>query len=264
MSLISYADTSVAPLDLVIPFSPEALFGAADNGYYFDFSDINTLFHDTAGTVPITASGQTVARVNDKSGKGNHLTQATVANQPRYIEEGGKKFLRFDGSDMLLSATARSFNVDPVDFMAVARETSEVVSAGVFVEGVPATNDWTTPQGFVLTTSTTAVLMQVAGFAFALNANSNGAGAMPKSNVEMRRAGTIARAFRDGVQLGGNATVAAGTTVANAQLVVGARMLAAGPGTYFFNGDIGGVFRISRTLSALENNTLRTFMDALL
>ena len=264
MAMISYADASTAPLALVVTFSPEILFGGSDTGYFFNFSDMTTLFQDTAGTTPITASGQSVARVNDKSGKGNHLTQATEANRPTYIEESGKKFLRFATNKFMLSATARSFVVSTVDFMAVAKETTEVVSAGIFVEGVPSTNDWTTPQGFIVGTSTTSNIAEWGGYSFAMNITATGTGAMPKSNLEMRKSSTVAQAYRNGTQVGSNATVTAGTSVTNAQLVLGTRMLSGGPGTYFFNGDIGGVFRISRTLNSTERTSLRTFMDNLL
>ena len=77
-------------------FNPAAvLFGAGEQGGWYDPSDISTLFQDTAGTVPVTAAGQTVARINDKSGRGNHLTQATAASRPIYGIEpfGGRRNL---------------------------------------------------------------------------------------------------------------------------------------------------------------------------
>lgn len=45
---------------------------------------VGTLFQDTAGTTPVTAAGQSIARWNDKSGNGRNLTQSTAANQPTY------------------------------------------------------------------------------------------------------------------------------------------------------------------------------------
>ena len=65
-------------------FSPASLFRASEPGVWYDPSDLTTLFQDTAGTQPVTAAGQTVARVNDKSGGGNHATQATAASRPTY------------------------------------------------------------------------------------------------------------------------------------------------------------------------------------
>jgi len=51
---------------------------------WYDFSDIATLWQDTARTSPITADGQTIAGVTDKSPVGKHASQATAANRPLY------------------------------------------------------------------------------------------------------------------------------------------------------------------------------------
>jgi hypothetical protein len=51
------------------------------------------MFQDTAGTTPVTTPGQTVARINDKSGRGNNATQATAASRPTYgiVPLGGRR-----------------------------------------------------------------------------------------------------------------------------------------------------------------------------
>lgn len=48
-------------------FSPATLFSASEPGAWYDPSDLTTMFQDTAGTVPVTAAGQTVALMLDKS-----------------------------------------------------------------------------------------------------------------------------------------------------------------------------------------------------
>ena len=65
-------------------FSPALLFAANEPGGWYDPSDLSTLFQDSAGTTPVTATGQTVGRILDKSGRGNHATQATAALRPQY------------------------------------------------------------------------------------------------------------------------------------------------------------------------------------
>lgn len=45
-------------------------------GAWWDTSDIATLFQNTAGTTPVTAAGQTVRCIKDKSGNGWHLTNS--------------------------------------------------------------------------------------------------------------------------------------------------------------------------------------------
>lgn len=72
---------------------------------WYDPSDITTLFQDSAGTTPVTASGQPVGRMSDKSGNGNHMLQGTAAARPIYTVAGAVKYLQFDGVDDGLAAT---------------------------------------------------------------------------------------------------------------------------------------------------------------
>jgi hypothetical protein len=82
----------------VASFNPLSLSPSA----WYDFSDLSTLFQDTAATSPVTADGQSVARVNDKSGNGRHLTQATAGFRPLYKTSGGLSWLESDGVDDVL------------------------------------------------------------------------------------------------------------------------------------------------------------------
>lgn len=59
------------------------LFSNGENGFWYDASDTSVLFTDTAGTTAVTAVGQQVKRINDKSGNGNHLVFETN-KYPRY------------------------------------------------------------------------------------------------------------------------------------------------------------------------------------
>ena len=63
-------------------FTPTLLFASGEQGVWYDPSDMTTLFQDAAGTVPVTAVEQPVGRMLDKSGRGNHATQATAINRP--------------------------------------------------------------------------------------------------------------------------------------------------------------------------------------
>ena len=59
-----------------------ALFAAGEKGVFYDFSDFSTMFQDSAGTTPVTAVEQPVGKILDKSGNGNHATQATSTARP--------------------------------------------------------------------------------------------------------------------------------------------------------------------------------------
>lgn len=77
-------------------FSPASVRGLSA---WYDPSDLSTLFRDTAMTVPVTAAGQSVAALKDKSGRGRHMVQATASARPTYGTDGTLHWLAFDGID---------------------------------------------------------------------------------------------------------------------------------------------------------------------
>jgi len=48
-------------------FSPASLFVNGEQGFWYDPSDLSTLFQDSAGTTPVTAVEQPVGLILDKS-----------------------------------------------------------------------------------------------------------------------------------------------------------------------------------------------------
>jgi len=85
--------------------TPASLFTRGEDGVWYDTSDISTLFQDNAGTTPITASGQTIGFVRDKSGNGLNATQATTAARPSYIVDADGAFIQHDPVDDTLTVT---------------------------------------------------------------------------------------------------------------------------------------------------------------
>lgn len=75
-------------------FSPASIPGMVA---LYDWSDISSLWQDTGRTSAITANGQTIKGVTDKSGSGNHLSEAT--NGPTWESAGqnGRGTAKFDG-----------------------------------------------------------------------------------------------------------------------------------------------------------------------
>ena len=65
-------------------FSPASLFAGGQQGVLLESFDISTLFQDSAGATPVTAATNPIGRASDKSGRGNHATQATTARRPAY------------------------------------------------------------------------------------------------------------------------------------------------------------------------------------
>ncbi len=110
-------------------FNPATLFAGQAGGWY-DPSDSTTLFQDSAGATPVTASGQSVGRISDKSGNGNHLIQATGGRLPIYQDDASGKYLLFDGIDDVLGVT-RAITM-PFDRLTALRQVTWVLNRYVY------------------------------------------------------------------------------------------------------------------------------------
>lgn len=104
----NYGATQTFTLTASAEVSPVSFFTASERGVVWDLTDLSTLFQDIAGTTPVTAAGQTVGKVVDKSPNANHwVAAADNTTRPLYQVDGdGKPYLSFDGSnDILFGAT---------------------------------------------------------------------------------------------------------------------------------------------------------------
>lgn len=110
-------------------FSPEIFFRNNEKGVWYDPSDFSTMFQDSAGTTPVTADGQPVGKILDKSGRGFHATQATATSRPILGLENGRYYLTFDGVDDGLSTAAIDFTAtDKMTVWAGVRKLSDVTA----------------------------------------------------------------------------------------------------------------------------------------
>lgn len=106
---ITYSATVVAdtnPLTLYIGNTDEVV------GHNISFDNVSirrigeaTMFQDNAGTTPVTADGQPVGKILDKSGRGNHASQATAASRPLKTSTGLSKWIDYDAVDDALNVT---------------------------------------------------------------------------------------------------------------------------------------------------------------
>lgn len=62
--------------------NPRELFASGEQGLWLDPSDFSTMWQDSAKTTPVTAAGQPVGYIADKSGRGNDASQSTSASRP--------------------------------------------------------------------------------------------------------------------------------------------------------------------------------------
>lgn len=99
-------------------FNPLVLFGAGEQGGWWDPSDFSTMFQDSAGTTPVTAAGQPVGLIRDKSPRGNNRTQPTAASRPVLQQDAsGYWYLAYDGVDDFMVTGS-------VDFTATNKATA--------------------------------------------------------------------------------------------------------------------------------------------
>ncbi|WP_286694085.1 SPRY domain-containing protein [Spongiibacter sp. UBA1325] len=89
-----------------IDWTPATLFALGESGVWLDPSDLSTMFKDTGGTDPVTADGDAVALMLDKSGNGNHVSQSESSRRPIYRTSGALHWLEFDGSNDYLEAAS--------------------------------------------------------------------------------------------------------------------------------------------------------------
>ena len=133
-------------------FNPRSLFAAGEQGIWLDPSDFSALYQDAAGTTPVTAVGQPVGKILDKSGRGNHATQSTGASRPTLQQDSnGLYYLRFDGTDDGMATPSINFTgTDKMTVWAGVRKLSDAAT-GILAE--LSTNSDSTNGTFALAAS---------------------------------------------------------------------------------------------------------------
>lgn len=106
----------------IAPFTPSLLFSSGEQGAWYDPSDISTLFQDAAGATPVTADGDPVGYMGDKSGNGNHMTQSISASRPIYKTDGTLHWLYFDGVDDYMDSDLIDLSTGTSALMVQARQ----------------------------------------------------------------------------------------------------------------------------------------------
>jgi hypothetical protein len=71
---------------------------------WLEIGDISTLFQDTAGNTPVTADGDPVRRINDKSGFSNHAIMVGGATVPTFRFNGGFPYIEITTETAFLIA----------------------------------------------------------------------------------------------------------------------------------------------------------------
>ena len=121
----------------------KSLFSNGEQGFFYDPNDLSTMYQDANGTVPVTAVGQPVGLIKDKSGRGNHAMQTVSASRPILQRNAttGAYYLAFDGADDFLQTNNINFTAtDKVSLFAGVRKLR--TTSGLIIElGNDTTNN---------------------------------------------------------------------------------------------------------------------------
>ena len=105
-------------------FTPASISGLVA---WYDFSDAATLFTDSARTTAVTADGDAIGGVTDKSTSANHLSNTGGTTRPLYKTtiQNSKSVGRADGVNDYLKKASPSFSNKPITlFLVYARKNT--------------------------------------------------------------------------------------------------------------------------------------------
>jgi len=243
-------------------FQPSTMFAAGEQGLWLDPGDIATLFQDDAGTIPVTADGQTVGRILDKSGNSNHAIQATAASRPTYRTSGVLSWLEFDGTDdFLLTGSISLTGTDKVTAFAGVRKTSDAATALIAEHGAAA---GTNPSFSLFGPSgggANKFDFRIRGTSTAIASTTNAAFNAPVTAVvtgqgDLAAPLTVLRL--NGAQAASVATATGGGTFGNQPIYIGRTAGVSAP----FTGNIYGLIIRGAASSALTVSGAETYMSS--
>lgn len=236
--IITIAGTAET-FNIARPFDPATLFGPTDEGYFFDISDLSTLFSDTARTTPAVVDGP-VKGITDKSGKGHHMTWVS-GNTLTLRQSGSFYYLEASATNGVTSCSVAM--AQPWYRISAVRFLTWVAFGRVF----PASDN-----------TTDGLRQHGSSPLIKLNDGSDGPTVSATLNTDM----TLSEVHNNtgsSLQIDNNtaATGTSGSTAGNGQVIM-CRSTGANPVNGYFYGD----FAINRNPTAGEKASLKTFFSA--
>lgn len=240
---------SLRQLLLAGRWTPARLFANGEQGAWYDPSDLSTQFQDSSGTTAAALS-LPVGLISDKSGRGNHASQATAPSRPTLVQPTYYS-LRADGVDDSLAATTGGGGT-----------TGILICAAITVQGAATTrtlwNDRTVNNGYVFQVNAADKLALLAG---------NGVSLTGIVSVASLPAGEthVITAWDDGANLNVQIDNGAVASVARPVVVAGTAGFTLfkqnDSPSQFFNGDCQQLVYVKDTAkSAAERTALKRFV----
>lgn len=114
-------------------WTPVQLFGPADKGVLLDFSNVESLYQDSAGTVQVTATSDPIGRILDLSGSGNHLAQTVLSAQPLWDASGFGHFGTAVNQKLTSSVFGMAVNGSAATLIIASNQFDKHVTTGTLV-----------------------------------------------------------------------------------------------------------------------------------
>ncbi len=112
-------------------FNPKSISGLTA---WYDFSNISTLWKDTARTSAVTADADIILGVTDLSGTANHLSEATNGPAYKTVIQNGHSVARFDGTnDRLFKDPLVATISQPLTYFLVFKLNAAYVAPGASI-----------------------------------------------------------------------------------------------------------------------------------
>lgn len=172
------------------------LFANGEQGFWYDPNDLSTMYKDAAGTVPVTAVGQAVGLVKDKSGRNNHAYQTTSASRPilRQNATTGAYYLEFDGvDDRLVTGSLPSMGLATTVF--TGSRSNKAATAAVVARGVGGYLYQTAGSVVVQSVSKPVTILTSGNAVITVKYEGSGTGVTLKANNVSRTESTTDRGF---------------------------------------------------------------------
>jgi len=225
-------------------FIPSIIFAGGHKGIVIDPEVLSSMSQDTAGATPVTAAGQSVGRILDRSGNAMHPVQATSAARPTYQVDGSSRpVLRFDGVDDRLATPSITWGTDAVTLVA----SLSLTPTGI--QSVIATGGGTLSQtGFLLSKlSTDRIRARSSGTAVALADSVASVSGAEVCAMQGDISTPLVLLRRNGAQVSSNSATQGTGTFAASEFQIGSLS-----GSQFLSGDIYGLLAVNRILTTQE------------
>lgn len=242
-------------------FNPVNLFANDEEGFFLDFSDMGSLFQDSEGLVPVTAPGDPVGAVFDKTANKETMRQISAVSRPIYVETNinGKRYygLKFDGADDFMET------ITGLDLTAVQDTTT---AAGLecdaaAVQTYPVSHGANIAGPDIALRAATGGLNALTEMSNAVNIIADDLGALPRISAtlgdhSLTKGSSTIVTRRGTFTQGGGVT---GGFFLNDAGRIGGRTAVSGqfPGTIW-----GGALMIGRGLTTDERSNLYSWIDA--